>query len=237
MAASRRKRGARRDFDNPRVIGYLRVSTEEQAKSGAGIGAQRATIANEVARQGWTDVEYVSDPAWSAKDLNRPELDKAIERIERGEADVLIAAKLDRISRSVHDFSGLMQRAQQNGWRLICIDIAADTGTPAGELFAHITASVAQYERRVISQRTKDGLAAKRAAGVRLGRSPVLPMEVVRRIVWERHAGRKLREIAEDLTADGVPTARGGREWSTSSIQAVLAGQDAAKVDTRTPRR
>jgi DNA invertase Pin-like site-specific DNA recombinase len=232
MTTPRRKRIAR-DFDNPRVIGYLRVSTEQQAASGGGIGAQRASVESEATRHGWGEVEYVTDPAWSAKDLNRPALDDAIARIERGEADVLIASKLDRISRTVHDFSGLMLRAQQNGWRLICIDIAADTGTPTGELFAHITASFAQYERRLISQRTKDALAAKQAAGVRLGRPSVLPSEIVTRIVAERAAGNGLRVIAEGLTAEGVPTARGKAKWSTSSVQAVLAGQDAAKLATQ----
>jgi DNA invertase Pin-like site-specific DNA recombinase len=231
MTTPRRKR-ITRDYDNPRVIGYLRVSTEQQAASGGGIGAQRASVDSKATQHGWQDVEYVTDPAWSAKDLNRPALDDAIARIERGEADVLIASKLDRISRSVHDFSGLMQRAQQNGWRLICIDIDADTGTPSGELFAHITASFAQYERRVISQRTKDALAAKRAAGVRLGRPSVLPADVVARIVRERAAGNGLRVIAEALTAEGIATARGKAKWSTSSVQAVLAGQDAAKLMT-----
>lgn len=229
MTTPRRKRTAR-SSTSPRVIAYLRVSTEQQAKSGAGLDAQRAAIEAETARQGWTDVQYVTDPAWSAKDLDRPELDAALARLESGDADVLIASKLDRISRSVHDFTGLMQRAQHNGWRLICIDIAADTGTPSGELFAHITASFAQYERRIISQRTKDGLAAKQAAGTRLGRPSTLPLDIVRRILTERGAGRGLRVIAEGLTADGIATARGGQKWSTSSVQGVLAGQDAAKL-------
>ena len=87
-----------------------------------------------------------------------------------------------------------------------------------------------QYERRLIGQRTREGLAAKRATGVRLGRPSVLADDVVRRILAERADGRKLREIAEGLTADGVPTARGGMSWSTSTVQAVLKGQDAARI-------
>jgi DNA invertase Pin-like site-specific DNA recombinase len=124
----------------------------------------------------------------------------------------------------VRDFAGQLEGAQRHGWRLVLLDLG-DTSTPAGEMTANIIASAAQYERRLIGQRTREGLAAKRAAGVRLGRPSVLPAEVVGRIVNERADG--LRMIAEGLTADGVPTARGGAVWSTSTVQAVLRGQQA----------
>lgn len=97
-------------------------------------------------------------------------------------------------------------------------------------MVANTIANAAQYERRVISQRTKDALAAKRATGVRLGRPSVLAEAVVRRIVDERAAGATLRAIVERLTADGVAMARDGATWSTSGVQAVLAGQDAARL-------
>lgn len=229
MTSPRRKRTAR-SSDALRVIAYLRVSTEMQAESGAGLGAQRAAIEAYCTAQGWADVTYLEDPAWSAKDLNRPMLDEALGRLANGSADVLIASKLDRVSRSVHDFSGLLQRAEGEGWRLVLLDIGVDTSTASGELVANMLAAAAQHERRLISQRTKDALAAKRAAGVRLGRPSAVPAEVVRRIVAERAAGAGLRVIAEGLTRDQVATARGGTKWSTSTIQAVLAGQDAAQM-------
>ena len=228
--ASPRRRRARTAPAAPRVIAYLRVSTEQQAESGAGLDAQRTTIEAHCQINGWTDVEYVTDPAWSAKDLNRPKLTAALDRLAAGEADVLIASKLDRISRSVHDFSGLLARAEREGWRLVLLDIGVDTSTPVGELVATTIAGTAQYERRIIGQRTREGLAAKRAAGVRLGRPSVLDDGVVRRILADRAAGLSMRAVAAGLTADGVPTARGGTAWSSSTVQAVLNGQDAARI-------
>ncbi len=159
-----------------------------------------------------------------------PALSEALDRLDAGEANALMAAKLDRVSRSVADFAGLLDRAQRKGWRLVLLDTGVDTSTASGELVSNMLASAAQYERRLISQRTRDGLAAKRAQGVRLGRPSVLPTEVVQRIVTERAEGSALRVIAEGLTADGVATARGKAMWSTSSVQAVLRGQDAAAL-------
>ena len=234
-----------------RVLGYLRVSTSEQADSGAGLDAQRMAITAEADRQGWA-VEFVTDAGLSGATLARPALTDALDRLDRGDADALVAAKLDRVSRSVADFAGLLDRAQRKGWRLVLLDTGVDTSTASGELVSNMLASAAQYERRLISQRTRDGLAAKRAQGVRLGGPSVLPTAVVQRIVTERAKGRGLRVIAEALTADGVPTgrecraltegmtkadaattlatARGTATWSTSSVQAVLAGQDAANL-------
>jgi DNA invertase Pin-like site-specific DNA recombinase len=78
---------------------------------------------------------------------------------------------LSRVTRSVHDFSGLLKRAEAEGWRLVLLDIGVDTSTPAGELVATNIAGVAQYERRIISQRTKDALAANTATALADGGS------------------------------------------------------------------
>lgn len=224
MAATRTRR--KTTSTGPvRALGYLRVSTEGQAESGAGLDAQRTAIEAEATRQGW-QLEVVTDTG-SGAHLNRPALVAALDRLDRGEADLLLAAKLDRVSRSVKDFTELLERAHREGWRLVLLDLG-DTSTATGELTANMIASAAQYERRLIGQRTREGLAAKRAAGVRLGRPSVLPREVVARIVAERTEGRSMRVIAEGLTGDGVPTARGGAEWKVSSVQAVLQSQDAA---------
>jgi DNA invertase Pin-like site-specific DNA recombinase len=221
--------------DGPvRAVGYLRVSTSEQAESGAGLDAQRATVEGEAARRGWNLVAVEVDAGASAKSLTgRPALDAALLAVESGAADVLVVAKLDRLSRSVADFAALLDRAQQGGWGLVALDLGVDTTTPAGELVANVMAAVSQWERRTIGVRTREGLAAKRASGVRLGRPPVLPTEVVQRIVQERAAGRTLKVIAAGLTEDGVATARGGNAWGTSTVAALLqsvAGRAAEAV-------
>jgi DNA invertase Pin-like site-specific DNA recombinase len=95
--------------------------------------------------------------------------------------------------------------------------------TPTGQLMATIVSAMAQYERQLIGQRTRDSLAEKRAQGVRLGRPRALSDEVVGRIVAERRAGASTPAIARGLNADRVPTAHGGARWYPSTIQRVLA--------------
>lgn len=222
--ARRPRRGVRAAVDGPvKAVGYLRVSTAEQAESGAGLDAQKATIESDAARRSWELVAVEVDAGASAKTLNgRPALDAALRAVESGAADVLVVAKLDRLSRSVADFAALLDRAQREGWGLVALDLGVDTTTPAGELVANVMAAVAQWERRTIGMRTKESLAAKKAAGVRLGRPPVLPQEVVMRVEHCRSEGMKLREIAADLNTAGVPTARGVGPWGVSSVAAVL---------------
>ena len=84
-------------------------------------------------------------------------------------------------------------------------------------------ASAAQWERRIIGQRTKDALAIRRSQGVQLGRPRAIPEEVRRRIRRERKRGRTLQAIADRLNADLVPTGHGGGRWHASTIHAVLA--------------
>jgi DNA invertase Pin-like site-specific DNA recombinase len=210
------------------VVGYVRVSTEEQRMSGAGLAAQRATIEAECRRRGWHLVEIIEDAGYSAKDLKRPGVQAALEALRGGGADALVVAKLDRLSRSMLDFTAIMAKATKQSWALVALDCAVDTTTPAGEAMAHVLATFAQFERRLIGQRTREALAAKRAAGVRLGRPVSLPPTVRRRIEDDREAGRTLAAIASDLNADGVATAQGGAQWWPGTVRAVLHSRAAS---------
>lgn len=212
----------------PRVLGYTRVSTDEQHASGAGLAAQHAAIRAEADRRGWELVDIVGEDAGaSSATLERAGLAAALARLDAGDVDVLVVAKLDRLSRSVAQGAEVMERAKRRGWSLVALDFGLDTTTPAGEMVANVILSTAQYERRLIGQRTREALAAKREQGVRLGRPQVLPDAVVRRIVDEHAAGRSLRSIAAALESDGIPTARGGAVWHASSIRAALNSQAA----------
>lgn len=155
-----------------RAVGYVRVSTDDQADSGAGLAAQRQAIEAECERRGWELVALHTDAGASGKSLTgRPALLDALEAMDTGRAQVLLVSKLDRLSRSLLDFAGLMARAQRDGWNLVALDLGIDLSTPAGEFMASVMAAAAQWERRIIGARTRDALAAKRAAGVRLGLS------------------------------------------------------------------
>jgi DNA invertase Pin-like site-specific DNA recombinase len=211
----------------PRAIGYVRVSTDEQVVSGLGLAAQRAAIESEAGRRGW-DLDVIADEGRSAKDLNRAGLAAALDRLDRRQADVLVVAKLDRLSRSVGDFGALLDRAARRGWSVVCLDLGVDTTTPVGEFTANVVVSASQYERRIIGQRTREALAAARARGTRLGRPQVLTGDMVERIVRMRRDGASFRAIAAQLEADGVPTARGGATWHASTVKAVCESQAAA---------
>jgi DNA invertase Pin-like site-specific DNA recombinase len=134
-----------------------------------------------------------------------------------------VVAKLDRLSRSMLDFSALMAKAQKQGWALVALDCAVDKATPAGEAMVTLLATFAQFERRLIAQRTREALAIKRAQGVRLGRPPTMPASVRRRIRREQAQGKSLSAIAAGLNESGVPTAHGGARWHASNVRKALS--------------
>jgi DNA invertase Pin-like site-specific DNA recombinase len=154
---------------------------------------------------------------------SRPGLTGALEAVEAGEADALLVAKLDRLSRSLVDFSALMERSRRKGWALIALDLGVDTSTPSGEMLANVLAVFAQFERRLIGQRTREALQVKKAAGVTLGRPRLLPEEVRSRIRGEREQGSSWPQIAQRLNDEKVPTAQGGRWWPATVRLVALA--------------
>lgn len=207
------------------VIGYTRVSTEEQASSGLGLEAQRDTITRYAEAHEW-DVVWYEDAGLSAKSLDRPQLQAALARLhvapKRRDVDGIVVAKLDRLSRSVVDFAGVLELARARKWAMVAIDLGVDTSTPTGELVANVMMSVAQWERRVIGERTSAAMQAAKRQGRHMGRVSALPQATGNRLLTLRRR-HTLEGTADRLNAEGLVTATGAA-WSANTV---------AKVQTR----
>jgi DNA invertase Pin-like site-specific DNA recombinase len=203
------------------VVGYRRVSTEQQSESGAGMAAQRLAIEQHCEHHGLVLANVYEDDGVSAKSIqNRPGLSEALTVLANGEAAALVVAKLDRLARSVHDFAGLVRIAEREGWGIVALDLGVDMTTPTGGLLANVTASVAEWERRIISQRTSEALAQRKVEGVRLGRPRLLDPVIADRIRTRRSEGATLQAIADELNADAIGTPS-GRAWSPALVRKV----------------
>jgi DNA invertase Pin-like site-specific DNA recombinase len=205
------------------VVGYVRVSTDQQGESGAGLEAQEAAIRRECERRDWTLLDIFRDVASGGSRKGRTDLDAALAVLHSGAARTLVVAKLDRLSRSLIDFADLMAVAKKEGWAIVAIDIGVDTTTANGELVSSIIMALAQWERRMIGQRTKDALGALQARGTRLGRPVTLAPEAEAVIRAMTAAGVSLADTARALNDAKIPTSQGGTKWRSSSVAAISA--------------
>jgi DNA invertase Pin-like site-specific DNA recombinase len=175
-------------------IGYARVSTRDQHPE-----AQRERL--EAA--GCTRI--FTDTGASGARASRPGWDKCLDRLEPG--DTLVCTKLDRIGRSVRNLMDVSSLLQQRGVDLACLDQPIDTTSPQGKLFFTILAAFAQFERDLIRERTRDGLAATTARGRNGGRKQRLTEEQKVTARKLRADGHSVREIGQ-LLGDGKPVSR-----------------------------
>jgi DNA invertase Pin-like site-specific DNA recombinase len=210
------------DLKGLRAICYHRVSTSEQAESGAGMDAQREATAAVCKYKSWKVASVFEDNGASAKNIDRPGLTSALEMLAAGQADILVVAKLDRLSRSVLDFTGLMYKADKERWHICIKDLDLDTSHPNGRMVLHIMATLSQWEREMIGLRTKEALRTVKSKGIKIGRRE-MDLAVKERILEMRKKGSTLQAIADQLNKEGIPTPQGGLLWRTSSIRPVLA--------------
>jgi len=203
-------------------VAYCRVSTEEQAVSGLGLNAQERAIQRECERRGLDLIALHTDAGMSAKTRKRPALEAALADLDAGYGSVLMVAKLDRLTRSVHDATGIMAQAERSGWGLVALDAPVDTTTPQGAAMAQVLAVFAELERRMIGERTKAALSVRKSQGVRLGRPQVLSADLVARIVKSRQTGSTWNSIASNLNAEGVQTAQRGKCWYPATVRDVF---------------
>lgn len=204
------------------IRAYCRVSTDAQAESGAGLAAQRAAIVREAQHRGWDDVQwYVEEDGRTGGNLDRPAWQRMVSDMTR--SDVIVAAKVDRLSRSLIDFSQLLQTAQKRGWVVLTLDLGLDLSTPQGEFVASVLASFARMEQRLIGQRTRDAMRAKKEAGeVRYGHRSTLPDHVQDEVERLIDSGLSRGEVARRMTSAGVRTAQGSAVWYASTVGSLL---------------
>jgi DNA invertase Pin-like site-specific DNA recombinase len=206
-----------------RAVLYSRVSTEEQAVSGLGLTAQRDRTRTAVTARGWSITAELADEGISGKirPAERPGLAEAIDQLCNGQADVLVVAKLDRLTRTTRDLLDLLDQAEKCRFGIVALDSDVDTTTAAGRLVATMVGAVAEWERRVIGERTKAALAVKKAQGARLGRPVSTPAPIRRRVAQLHADGVSLARIAEQINADGHRTSA-GTMWTKAGVQRLV---------------
>lgn len=224
------------------AIGYIRVSTDEQANEGVSLAAQRKRIAAWCDAHGYDLVAVHEDAGLSGKRAdNRPGLQAALRDVCRSKG-VLVVMKLDRLARSTRDAIEMADRIERCGAELASISESIDTTTGIGGFFFTIMAALAQLERDIISERTRAALAHKREQGQRVSRTApygfdftesgsVVPNEgeqlTAKMIRDLRAGGMAYGRIAERLNASGIPSKRGGR-WYAKTVADVVADRGAA---------
>jgi DNA invertase Pin-like site-specific DNA recombinase len=202
------------------AIAYTRVSTDRQGRSGLGLEAQQAALARFAEAEGYalaeTFTEVETGKGADALD-RRPQLSAALTAARKLKAPIIVA-KLDRLSRDVHFICGLMTHKTPF--------IVAELGADADPFMLHLYAALAEKERRLISQRTRDALAAKKAQGVKLGglnakgianREEAKARAEALRPLLKELAGKSSRAIAAELNVRNIATPSGGR-WHAETV-------------------
>ena len=236
-----------------RAVAYLRVSTDQQAESGLGLEAQEAAVRAAASRLRVELVGVFVDGGTSGKlgIENRPVLLEAVGALRRG--DVLLVAKRDRLGRDVIAVALIERLVSKRGARVVsAAGEGTETDDPTGVLMRRLIDSFAEYERLLISARTRAALAAKRRRGERV--SGIVPfgsqlsrdgrtleenteeattLQTIRRL---RDEGRSLRGVAQALNAAGLLTrarTRGGLSTCGTCCATLRAGYDRTVVSHR----
>jgi DNA invertase Pin-like site-specific DNA recombinase len=221
------------------VIGYVRVSTEEQSKEGVSVDAQIAKIRAYCQLYELNLVDVIVDAGLSAKTLKRAGLQTTLAALRAKRVEGLVVCKLDRLSRSVKDWNTLIDQyfGEKAGKQLFSVGDQIDTRTAAGRLVLNVLMSVAQWEREATGERTRDALAHKKSKGERVGKVPfgydlaadgvsLVENEQEQRVIGEirglRLEGLTLRQIADELSRQGISTKEGNGSWGHQAIARIL---------------
>jgi len=194
-----------------RAVGYLRVSTVEQASEGLSLANQEAKIKAFAMAKDWELIGIYRDEGVSAKDLNRDGIQQVIQGCKHHDFDVVIIYKLDRLTRSVRDLGYLTQDVfEKTGVDFSSIQDNFDTTTANGKLVLNILGSVAQWERDIIAERTREVLRYKALQGKRVGQIPY---------GWRlADDGETLLEVEQEQAAISLMQHLRGRGYSLRAI-------------------
>jgi site-specific DNA recombinase len=225
--------------DRLRVVGYPRVSTEEQARGGVSIQGQTDKIKMFCELHELELVKIVPDAGFSAKSLDRPGIKEILDDLERGRLDGLVITKLDRLTRSLEDWSVLIKRYFRDdaGARLFSVSDSIDTRTANGRMVLNLIMTIAEWEREIIGERTKDALQGKISRGERCGKirygydlgsdgKTLTPnrheQSVIKKMKAWRAEGWTYERIADELNVLRIETKQCGKQWFPNSLYRIL---------------
>jgi len=221
------------------ALGYVRVSTREQADSGLSISAQDRRIQAYCELKSLELVEIIKDVNVSAGiPLADRDGGRRLLEMTQTEPYSVVAIKLDRLFRDAHDCLGVTKDWEKRGNSLLLMDLDMDTTTAMGRAFLTNAATYAELEKNLISERTKEALNQIKIEGGTLGatkfgwersedldsfgRKKIVPKESEMKVLYEckalREAGYTLQQIADKFNAEDRPTKRGGR-WFPSTVR------------------
>jgi site-specific DNA recombinase len=227
-----------------RAVGYVRVSTQEQARSGLGIDSQVERVRAYCAFRGLELVEVIVDAgvSGSIRLSDRAGGRAVCDLVEAGRVDAVVSMKLDRLFRDAADCLDMTRTWDDAGIGLHLLDLGIDTTSAVGRAFLTVAAGFAELEKNLIGERTAAALGQLKAQGVRLGGEAfgvrrTADVDAAGRRTWEaaqdeadvvalmvelRAQGMTLRAIVAELNARGVPTKRGGA-WQACTVGKILA--------------
>jgi site-specific DNA recombinase len=216
---------------------YLRVSTEDQARDGSSIDAQRSLLERKALEWEYTIIDYYIDDGYSAKDMKRPALQRLIKDAEKRVFDVVIYWRLDRLTRKSKDFHSLVDRLEKNKVGLKSATENIDTTTAMGRFQLELSVSLAQLERETISERVFFVMEDRVRKGLRNGGSVTFGYRkaketgefiiveseavIVRRIFEMYVSGTGMKAIAHTLNQEGIKGS-GTSAWSSPTIKHML---------------
>jgi site-specific DNA recombinase len=203
------------------VVGYVRVTTEDQARDGVSISAQQAKLEAYCLVKDWTLVQVIRDEGYSAKSLKRPGLETLLALVEARRVAAVIVYKLDRLTRSVSDLDKLVRLFDRHHIALVSLQESLDATTATGRLMMNLLASVSQWEREVIGERTRDAMQHLKAQGKRYCHTVYDNPEVIALMHQLRATGHSYAAIAQHLNDAGVPTAQGG-PWQAMVVWGIV---------------
>jgi len=214
------------------AIGYIRVSTSDQADSGLSLSYQEKKIRSYADALDITLVNVISDAGYSAKSLNRPGMVEILKMVKAKLIDAVVILKLDRLTRSVKDLGTLIEVIEKNGIALMSVLDSINTNTANGRFCLNIVASISQWEREAIGERTAAAMQVKKATGQLVGSVPYgfdvatdgitlieNPMEQANlNLIRElRERGLSYGKIAQELNLRGIAAKKGGK-WAAQTL-------------------
>ena len=214
-----------------KAVVLRRVSTEEQGKSGLGLDAQLRTCEEAINQRGWEHLAVFTEvvSGFTKPLAKRPAALDAI-ALARRNSGLLVVAKGDRLSRRMVERLELIERSQREGWGIFLCDLPeADPTTAGGWLMQSMFAMLAEYERRIISERTSDAMHALIRAGGKVGRPREVAPDAVASARVYRDSGMGWTEIARQLDSDGFTPPRGVR-WNRNTVRHMVTGVSWGKV-------